>query len=206
MDLHRTTGQPDWENISANKRTTIQRIAFATNGIITPPNVITIIGLVIVLFGIFALLTGDYWTGLIALTVGRLLDIVDGVIAQRTGTKSPLGELLDASVDKVGTVLTIIAFYVTGISWWWLITLLLLPQIFITIVSFYKRAQKKKIHPTRTGKLSMATLWASLVGLLLVKALELPVLDPVAIIVYLLSAISIALGWYALTKYISGRD
>ena len=206
MDLHRTTGKPDWESISSKERTTIQRIAAATRGIITPPNIITFIGLLIVLYGLFALLVGEYWTGLIALAVGRLLDIVDGMVAQQTGTKSPLGELLDAAVDKIGTLLTIIVLFIAGISFWWLIALLLLPQLIIPFVTLYKRSKNKKIHPTRAGKLSMASLWVSIVGLILIKALALEMFHPTAIVVYVISVISFKLGLYALWQYSTGRD
>ncbi len=206
MNLHRTNGKPDWELIDVSKRTAIQRLAFATHGIITPPNIITFIGFAVVIYGLMALLQQHFWTGLIALAVGRLLDVVDGFVAERTGTKSPLGELLDATIDKIGTILTIIMFYVAGISFWWLITVLLLPQVLIPLVIFYKRSRKIKTHPTRVGKLSMASLWVSLVGLILVKAIDVTWLHPVTFIVYGISFISFALGIYALGQYITGRD
>jgi len=206
MDLHRTTGKPDWETIPANKRTAVQKLAFATHGIITPPNFISIIGLGLVIWGLAALVSGEYWTGLILLAVGRLLDIVDGVVAQKTGTKSPLGELVDATIDKIGTLLTIIALYVGAISFWWLITALLLPQVLISLLILYKRSKKINIHPTKAGKLSMATLWASLLGLILIKALALTPLHPAALIVYAISALSCGLALYALWQYATGRD
>ena len=206
MDLHRTTGKPDWEEVSPSKRTAIQKLAFASRGIITPPNLITLIGLIIVMYGLVALLQQLFWTGLIALAVGRLLDVLDGLVAQKTGTKSPLGELLDATVDKIGTVLTFVVLYIGGISFWWLITILLLPQVIIPFVILYKRTRNIQIHPTRAGKLSMATLWVSLVGLILIKALALTGLHPLAISVYVVSLVSTALGFYALWQYSTDRD
>ena len=53
MDLHRTTGKPDWETVTPANRSSIQNIAATTNGILTPPNVITLLGLAIVLFGLY---------------------------------------------------------------------------------------------------------------------------------------------------------
>ena len=206
MDLHRTTGKPDWETIPAKERTSIQKIAFATHGIVTPPNIITFIGLGIVLYGLYALLQQDYWVGLIALAVGRLLDIADGLVAQKTGTKSPLGELLDATVDKIGTLLTFVVLYIAAISSWWLITLLLLPQVIIPLVSLYKKSQKKELHPTRVGKLSMASLWVSLVGLIVIAAVNLAWTHPLALFVYAVTILSTTLGFYALWQYTTGRD
>lgn len=206
MNLHRTTGKPDWETIPAPKRSTVQNVAVATHGIVTPPNLITFVGLGLVLYGLYALLQQDYWLGLALLAIGRLLDIADGLVAQKTGTKSPLGELLDAAVDKIGTLLTIVILFVGGISYWWLIALLLLPQIIIPIVSLYKKSKNKVIHPTRIGKLSMASLWVSIVGLIVIKALAIAWFHPLSLFVYLVSIVAIKLGLIALWQYSTGRD
>lgn len=206
MDLHRTTGKPDWEMIKSSERTAIQKLATATHGIITPPNIITAVGLVLVIYGVIALLNQQFWTGLILLAVGRLLDIVDGAVAQTTGTKSPLGEFLDASVDKIGTLLTIVVFFVAAIADWWLIALLLLPQVIIPLVILYKKTKKITVHPTRIGKLSMAGSWVSLVGLILIRALDTPWPHPLAIVIYGLVFVSVALGLYALWQYATGKD
>jgi cardiolipin synthase (CMP-forming) len=205
MNLHRTGKKPDWEKVPPAERSTYQRIAAQTGGLLTPPNVITAIGLVIVLYGLYALLTEFYWTGLICLAIGRLLDIVDGWVAEATGTKSPFGELLDATVDKIGTLLTIIVFFAAGIADWWLVSLLLLPQVVIPLVTLYKRAIKAPIHPTRIGKLSMAATWVSLLGLILLQAIALPWPSAVAAIVYLLIGLSVSLGLTALWQYATDR-
>lgn len=206
MNLHRNTGTPDWEMVAINKRTAIQKLAAATHGIVTPPNFISLLGFALVIYGLAALLREEYWTGLIALGVGRLLDIVDGAVAQSTGTKSPLGELVDATIDKFGTLFTIIVFYIADISFWWLITALLLPQVVISLVVLCKRVKNQKVHPTLAGKLSMGVLWVSLAGLVLMKALTLTVLHPFSVVIYISTAISVGLSVYALWQYATSRD
>lgn len=206
MNLHRNTGTPDWEMVAIEERTAIQKLAAATRGVVTPPNLISLIGFGLVIYGLLALLQEAYWVGLGALGVGRLLDIVDGAVAQLTGTKSPLGELVDATIDKFGTLFTIIAFYIAGISFWWLITVLLLPQVLISLVVLYKRVKNQKIHPTLAGKLSMGALWVSLVGLVVMKALTVASLHPFSVAVYVVTAISVGLGIYALWQYATNRD
>lgn len=206
MNLHRTTGKPDWEMVAAEKRTPLQRLAFATGGVVTPANLISMIGFGLVVYGLVALLNQEYWLGLGLLGFGRLLDVVDGAIAQKTGTKSPLGEVVDAAIDKIGTILTILTFYVAGLSFWWLITALLLPQAAIALLVLYERSRGIKIHPTRVGKVSMATLWAALVGLVLLKASALTALHPMALLTYGIAMVSTALGVYAFWQYATGRD
>jgi len=204
MNLHRTTGKPDWDAIKPADRNTFQKIGAATRSIVTPPNIITIIGLAIVFFGLAQILAEHYWIGLIALAVGRLLDIVDGMVAEATGTKSPTGEIFDAVADKIGTLLTIVVLFAAQIAEPWLIVLLLIPQVLTPLITFYKKQKRINIHPTRQGKLSMATSWVAIVGLLITKAMDGSLL--VADISYTLVGVSFLLGVYALWQYATGRD
>lgn len=203
MNLHRTSAKPDWETVSPQDRTPLQRLAAKTYGIITPPNIISLIGLGIVIYGLIALIQQQFLIGLIALVVGRLLDIVDGWVADTTGTKSPLGELLDATIDKIVTFLTLIVLFIAGVSEWWLLTLLLLPQIPISLFALYKRQRRQPLHPTRFGKLSMAGLWVGVSALLVAEAASQPWFYVAANgIVFIASA----LAWIALWQYVTGRD
>lgn len=204
MNLHRTSGKPDWADIPASKRTPIQTIAAATMGLLTPGNVITVIGLGLVIYGLTLIVNEQYWTGIIMLAVGRFLDIVDGVAADKTGTKSPTGEIFDAASDKIGTILLIVVLFLAQITSWWIIVALVIPQIIIPIVSFYKRQKGIAVHPTLAGKLSMGLTWVAILGLLILKALGIPLY--LAIGIYTVIGISLVLGLYALWQYSTGRD
>lgn len=204
MNLHRTTGKPDWEAIKPSKRNVFQKVAAATHSIVTPPNIITVIGLAIVIYGLIEIINQNFWVGVSALVVGRLLDIVDGAVAEATHTKSPTGEIFDAAADKIGTILTIVALFAANVANWWVIALLLIPQAIIPLVSFYKRRKGIQVHPTRQGKLSMAALWAAIAGLLLTKALGDPAV--LAAFTYVFIVIAVVLGFYALWQYATDRD
>lgn len=204
MNLHRTSGTPDWDTVAPAKRNTFQRVAAQTNGVVTPANAISVIGMGLVVWGLIMVIDQQFWLGLGLLAIGRLLDIVDGVVAEATQTKSPLGEIVDAGIDKIGTLLTIAALFMANVADWWLVTVLLLPQLLILGVIFYKRQKDISVHPTRPGKLSMLLVWVTIVGLLLVKALG--YMATWAIGVYVLAGLSLLLGLYALWQYASGRD
>lgn len=204
MNLHRTSGKPDWEEVAPTSRTIFQKVAAATHGVVAPANIVTIIGLVLVCIGLVALLNQSYWTGLGLLVIGRLLDVVDGIVAEATQTKSPLGEIFDAASDKIGTLLTIVVLFVAAISYWWVIIALLVPQVIIPLVIFYKKQKGISVHPTRIGKLSMAAAWAGIAGLLVAKALG--DISFVSVIVYVIIGASLVLGMYALWQYGTGRD
>lgn len=207
MNLHRTTGKPDWHALKTSDYNLFQKVAASTRGIVTPANIITAIGLGLVIYGLISILAQHYWLGLGLLAIGRLLDIIDGVVAEATGTKSPLGEFLDASVDKIGTLLTIIVLFIAATNQWWAITLILLPQLIIPFMTLYKRTRGIAVHPTRPGKLSMVAAWVSIVGLLVIKAAEGSNITPVlSIFVCAFAVLSFVLGSYALWQYTTGRD
>ena len=204
MNLHRTSGAPDWQSVTPSKRNVFQKIAAATNGILSPANVISIVGFGLVIYGLVQIIDQQFWFGLFFVAIGRLLDIVDGVVAEATHTKSPLGELVDASIDKIGTLLTIITLFIANIADWRIIIILILPQVIIPIVIFFKRRQGINVHPTRSGKVSMALVWVSIAGLLLVKALG--CMMAMAFGVYVIAILSLVLGIYALWQYATCRD
>jgi CDP-diacylglycerol--glycerol-3-phosphate 3-phosphatidyltransferase len=204
MNLHRSAGQPDWELVKEADRTSVQKLAAATWGLMTPPNAITVIGLIIVILGLISILEQSYWIGLLLLTAGRLMDIVDGLVADKTGTKSSVGEIFDAAADKVGTILTLIVILFANITSFWVIVALIIPQLVIPIISFYKKRKGRGVHPTRAGKLSMALTWVGIVGLIIVKALN----DPLWLetIFYAVIGVSLVLGLYSLWQYMTNRD
>jgi phosphatidylglycerophosphate synthase len=204
MNLHRTSGTPDWANVKVADRNVFQNLAAATRGIMSPANVITVIGLGIVVYGLVAIMQQQFWTGLVFLAIGRLLDIVDGLVAEATHTKSPLGELFDAVADKIGTLLTIAVLLIAGVAHWWVIMALIVPQIAITLLILYKKSKGVGVHPTRQGKISMAAAWMGIVGLLLAKALDNPAMLTAA--VYAIIASSVILGLYALWQYATNRN
>ena len=206
MKLHRTTGKPDWELVKPADRNVFQKVAAATYAVVTPPNLVTVIGLGLVIYGLIAILQQQYWLGFVTVVVGRLLDIVDGWLAESTGTKSPVGELFDAAADKAGTLLTIAVFFVASITYWWVIVLLLIPQVIIPFVAYYKRRQGTVVHPTRVGKLSMAFAWVGLAGLIIIQATQQFWPSLLSGCVYGIIFISVAMGVYATWQYTTGRD
>ena len=204
MNLHRASEKPDWENTDVASRNVFQKIASNTHGVITPANVISILGLALVIFGLLAVLRGDIWIGVGAMAFGRLLDVADGWVAESTGTKSLLGEAVDAVIDKLGTLLTIAVLFILNIAPWWIIAALLIPQSIAPLIAFYKKQKGTTPHPTRSGKLSMATAWAGIIGLFLLYIGWQSIVLLAA--VYIVIGLSLLFGLYALWQYAFGHD
>jgi phosphatidylglycerophosphate synthase len=170
MDLHQTSGRPDWEIISPEDRNFWQNKAATTKGIITPANAATIIGFGLVLYGLLHIGWHHYWLGLSIIAIGRLFDVLDGWLAQKTGTKSHLGESLDAIADKLGTFATLVVFFTSHIVAGWLLLVIVLPHLIMPFLTLAGTLWRKPVHPTRIGKLGMALTWVCLVAFIILKA------------------------------------
>ncbi|MGI9028134.1 MAG: CDP-alcohol phosphatidyltransferase family protein [Candidatus Saccharimonadales bacterium] len=159
LPLHIPKGCPDWENTPVSKRNRWQIIAASTKGVVTPANIISVAGGILVISGLFKFTDEITLTGLCMVTIGRTADAVDGYVADLTGTKSPFGELVDTSIDKLVAALAIIILYTDQ----------LLPIIFLVVIglhtilnsslSLFGRSRKIIIHASFTGKLATAMLW-----------------------------------------------
>lgn len=159
-----------------------------------------------VLIGLWLIVGQDYLTGLCLLALGRSFDVLDGYLADVTATKSPLGEKLDAGFDKLGTFLTLIVFGISQIAPWWILVALALPHAFISMITLTAVGKKREIHPSRIGKLSMATAWVGLVGLVAGRLVDFSAFGTMGVAAYAMLAVSIALGGYAAVGYALGRD
>lgn len=202
LSLHRSDLKPDWLKIPVSRRNRWQRLAKRTNGIVTPANGVTFVGLGVALAGIIELLARHFWWAIILLAVGRLLDIADGVVADRTGTKSALGEILDATVDKVVTVLTVAALFVAQAAPWWLLGVFILPHIIISIIVIIGRATDLKLHPSRLGKTTMLLAWIVIPLVLLINALGLIWPHPLVVLTYAAALVSAGFGFVTAYSYL----
>ena len=165
MKLHRAT-RSDWSEVAPVQRNIWQRWAAASHGVITPGNIVSFIGVVLVVSGLYDLEHSQLIGGTAFLLIGRLADILDGLVADYTKTKSPLGEAVDATVDKI---LIVAALYV-------LIDKQLIPLLvgaFMAVhavyaigVSSVARKIRVDLHPSRAGKLGAFFEWTC-VGLYL---------------------------------------
>ncbi len=162
MKLHRASRKPDWEKLRVRHRNYWQRLAASTNGIVTPGNAVSLAGLVLVLLGLVDLYYNHTWRGLILIVAGRVLDIVDGMVAEETGTKSPVGEAVDASIDKLEIAAALPVLVITNILLPWQAVLIALIHLTNAVLSIMAKAQHKIMHTSRTGKYATTLQWSAL--------------------------------------------
>lgn len=202
MDLHYSAPRPDWELVRHTERNDWQQLAAQTGGIVTPGNILSALGLLFVLFGAAGIVGDRLWFGFTALLVGRLFDIADGMVASRTGTKSPLGEAVDVVCDKLGALAILIVLWSQQIVWWPALLAIALYHSINSVVGVLGKRSHAGIHPRETGKLSTFGQWAALIMLLLNAALDLSPHSLLAIVGYSVLTAALALGAYATSRYI----
>lgn len=165
--LHKVGQKADWELVAKPERNIWQRVAFNTKGIATPANVTSVIGAILVGLGLWYFYIGYFGWGVISVASGRLADILDGAVAQATGTKSSVGEAIDASIDKITIIAALIIFGIADIVPLAVIVLIALRNSVNISISVLAKASKKFLHPSRAGKLAAASEWAALLFFIL---------------------------------------
>jgi phosphatidylglycerophosphate synthase len=170
MKLHHTSGVPDWAQRDPEVRNQWQRLAAMTYGILTPANIASVLGFVLVGLGVLALFSRQFGWGVALIAVGRCFDIADGWIAERTGTKSPLGEAVDATFDKLSTLGVLLAVGTEHIVPWWVVGIIAVHHTINSVVAYIGWRRKLAMRPVLAGKLSTVLEWVALCAFMLAVA------------------------------------
>ncbi|HSX31627.1 MAG TPA: CDP-alcohol phosphatidyltransferase family protein [Candidatus Saccharimonadales bacterium] len=202
IQWHLATTAPEWAHVPSKKRTPWQRLATQTHGIVTPGNIVSVVGILLVFMGLAAIWFEHYWLSLILLAIGRLCDIADGAVAHKTATKSPLGEGMDATCDKIGALATLTVYAAVGFLWWPAALLIGLQNLINSLIGLIGRQRQYGLHPLPVGKVSTAGEWLALLGLGLIAALGWSQTSTLGYISYGLLYVSLAFGGYATLWYI----
>lgn len=209
MNLHRVEGKADWADVPPASRTFWQQVAAASSGIVTIGNLFSLIGLVSVPVGLWLVLgRHENISGAVVFVLGRLCDLADGWLADKTGTKSPLGEIVDATFDKISTVATVVGLgigHAVPVIWLFLV---LAPHVIIAGIASLAYFRDARLHPSRAGKLSMGFGWAFLIAAIIAAGMSQGGSGEMYAFgfwtgAFVLLAISFVLGVAALIGYIS---
>lgn len=162
MKLHQPSKTPDWRLVTAANRTVWQQIAAQTRGIVTPANIITCLGGVLVLIGLLELTQNRSYVGLAYVILGRLCDIADGFVAEHTGTKSRIGEAMDATIDKLTLLAALLLLTSSHILPVFFTAVIGLQAIAMTGVAAVAHVKHMQLHAFREGKNATAACWVAL--------------------------------------------
>jgi cardiolipin synthase (CMP-forming) len=165
-----------------------------STAIVTAPNAVTLVRVLLMPVCAYLLATGRYGTGLVLTAVVGSTDWVDGWLARRTGQVSRLGQLLDPLADRLLIASVAIALVVRGVLPLPAAVLLLVRDLFL--LAAWPLLKRRGIEPPEVIFLGKAAT--------LVLLFALPVLTLGATGVALADAarlLGLALLWAGVAMY-----
>lgn len=162
MNLHRTEKSPQWDTIRPEERNPFQKVAAKTQGVVTPANAVSAIGAGMVAAGLRDISKGEVTKGSLKVGAGRIADVIDGTTAEKTGTKSPLGEGVDVVIDKVETAAALPVLVRAGILPKPTAAMIFSQNLANTAFSAVAKRRGVELHPSREGKLATFGQWATI--------------------------------------------
>lgn len=139
-----------------------------SNKILTAPNVISAVRLLLVPIYLWLLFAGNDIAALVLFSVAALTDCLDGQVARRTNQVSKLGKLLDPAVDTVLMFTGVLGVVLVGRLPVWFAVLVFAREIFLLVGGgiLLKRfgIQVPVIYP---GKVATTLLFIGFAGMIL---------------------------------------
>lgn len=164
MNLHRTDKKPQWESTAESDRNIWQRIAHKTYGVVTPANLVSLTGLALTMSGLQDFRRGDKQKAATKIIVGRACDIADGLVAEHTKTKSPLGEAVDATIDKISMAHGLYVLSETDTIPAFATASFFTQNIVNTAATAVAKKRGVELHPSLEGKITTLLQWAAIGG------------------------------------------
>ncbi|MCH2663914.1 CDP-diacylglycerol--glycerol-3-phosphate 3-phosphatidyltransferase [bacterium] len=141
------------------------KLSSGSEQIITFPNVLTIVRIVLTpvfLVLIFSQVWFNKILALIVFTIASLTDLYDGKIARRDGTITAFGRFMDPLADKLLVSSALISFVMLGIVEAWLVAAMLIRDAAITGFRVFSIRKGKEVVTSRLAK------WKTMLQLVLV--------------------------------------
>lgn len=162
MSLHRSGKVPEWETLPENRWNRWQKIAAKTRGIVTPGNIVSWTGAAFVGAGLYQTAKGHKKRGAALVAAGRSFDLGDGKAADLTGTKSPLGEATDATIDKGEALAALITLAISGIMDKDRAVSVGVQNLTSMAIGMAVKLTDQEVHPSRSGKDGTMAQWTAI--------------------------------------------
>ena len=128
---------------------------------LTIPNALTLLRLLIVPFFLVASLRGEYTAAFVLFVTAGVTDVFDGMIARRFNQRSRLGAVLDPAADKTMMICGYLFYTLSSrpmlvkLPAWLTFTVFIRDFLIIAFAYLlYTRVQVKRFPPSWAGKLS----------------------------------------------------
>ncbi len=127
----------------------IRVLAFPFLKLNTPPNFITLLGLLLSLVALALVNIDSVFTlyAILFLVLSSIMDSVDGYIAREKGRKTSFGAFLDSTVDRVEDFVAILVSHRIGVVDFYILLILLIGAYLVS----YTRARAEALGITMNG-------------------------------------------------------
>jgi len=109
------------------------------------------------------------WVASILYTLAAVTDTIDGYLARKTGTVTPLGRMLDPLADKLLVAFAYLSFLlmeIPGVELW-MVLIILAREVLVTWLRSYAGRRGVIIHSSQLGKWKTTFQMVFVFGLLL---------------------------------------
>ena len=145
---------------------------FTKKNVLTWPNLITSVRFVMIPLIIYFNSQENYNMVAVVTAISCLSDVLDGIVARKTGSVSDMGKVLDPIADKLtqGVLLLCLASRYPGA--WWLIGLFLFKELAQLVIGFFTVTGTGEVTSARWyGKACTVFLFVVIFILILVPAI-----------------------------------
>jgi|LGVE01.1.fsa_nt_gb CDP-diacylglycerol--glycerol-3-phosphate 3-phosphatidyltransferase len=133
------------------------------NKVLTVPNLLTLIRLILVPVFIYVYLNVGAIEGLIIFVVANITDILDGYIARRFNQISDLGKLFDPLADKLIRISAVVVFVINGVLPIWVLVIFIIFDSYLVLNGLVLLKYKFVAASNWSGKLAMAVSSSGLI-------------------------------------------
>ena len=146
----------------------IKNAETVSDRILTVPNVISTIRLLMAPIALILMLNGYDVAAALLFGVSAATDFVDGQIARRTGSVSKLGQILDPAVDRILMICGVVGLLVIGRLPAWIVVVVLVRDVFLLLGgSYLLKEHGIRVPVVYSGKVATTFLFFGLFGLIL---------------------------------------
>ena len=133
------------------------------------PNALTIVRFILVPFIVYYILTGQYITGFIVLTISGLTDILDGCIARKFNFITNFGKLVDPLADKTTQIAVLASLTFKNIIPLWILIIVFIKEILMVAGASFLYGKKLVVSSRWYGKLATVLFYVAIVCSLFIE-------------------------------------
>jgi len=156
-----------------------------SGGIVTIPNILTVIRLVLIPFFVVASLERNFVLAFGFFLVAAITDALDGWIARRYNLRSRIGAVLDPTADKLMLICGYVVYTLPTVASYrlspWLTFTVLVRDVLMVIAAYllYTRINIRRFPPSLPGKISTITQVVALAATIAANTALAPLVLPI---------------------------